>query len=127
MSEYTKLLRHPFWQRKKNLILERDKYQCQHCFEIFRNLQVHHLWYGPPGSMPWEVPDEALITLCDVCHEKEEFIKWIRKTIEFRLFDCRFNSIEIAEVRELIVVRVKANKHVQSVRQYMYDIKRLIV
>jgi hypothetical protein len=126
MSDYSKLLRHPFWQRKKNAILERDNYQCRHCFEMLQNLQVHHLYYGPAGSMPWEVPDDALITLCELCHEKEEFIKWLRNTIEYSLFESRFSSADIAEIRELIIKRVKENKHAKSVRQYMKDLKILI-
>lgn len=126
MTQYSRLLRHPFWQRKKNSILERDNYQCRHCFETLQNLQVHHLWYGEPGSAPWEVPDEALITLCYLCHEKEEFIKWVRKTIEYSLFESRFNSADIVEIRELIIRRVQENKHRDSVRRYMQDLKVLI-
>lgn len=124
-NQYTKLLRHPFWQRKKNAILERDNYQCQHCFEMLQNLQVHHLWYKPDG-MPWDVPDEALITLCDLCHEKEEFIKWLLKTIEYSLFESRFTSADIVEIRDLIIRRIKDNKHRDSVRRYMQDLKILI-
>lgn len=126
MTQYSRLLRHPFWQRKKNSILERDNYQCRHCFETLQNLQVHHLWYGEQGSNPWDVPDEALITLCDLCHEKEEFFKWLLKNIEYNLFENRFSSSDIAEVREMVIRRVTENKHRVSVRRYMQDLKNII-
>lgn len=76
--------------------------------------------------MPWDVPDEALITLCDLCHEKEEFIKWLLKTIEYSLFESRFTSADIVEIRDLIIRRIKDNKHRDSVRRYMQDLKILI-
>lgn len=33
-------------------------------------LHVHHTYYREPRINPWEYPDDALITLCWVCHEK---------------------------------------------------------
>ena len=35
-------------------------------------LHVHHFAYPPYGREPWEVPNSALITFCDACHENEE-------------------------------------------------------
>lgn len=34
-----------------------------------RNLHVHHTYYQE-GKLPWEYLDEALITLCWICHEE---------------------------------------------------------
>lgn len=36
---------------------------------VFRGLHVHHNYYQK-GRLPWEYPDEALITLCWYCHEE---------------------------------------------------------
>ena len=62
---YQKMLNDPRWVRKRGRILARDNYTCQECGGTHR-LQVHHKYYD---GRPWEVPDSALITLCDICHE----------------------------------------------------------
>src|SRR5690349_18394749 len=126
MSDYTNLLRHPLWQKKRLYIFQRDNFQCQKCFDIFSNLQVHHKYYKP-DTFPWDYPDDCFVTVCDLCHEKEEFIKWILKNIEYNLFEQKFNSSDIVEIRQLIIRRVVNNKHRDSVRQYMSDLKNLIV
>lgn len=33
-----------------------------------KNLHIHHKYYQK-GKLPWEYPDEALVTLCWSCHE----------------------------------------------------------
>lgn len=67
---YLQKLRDPRWQKKKNGILIRDDYTCQHCHATDKNLQVHHLAYGKDG--PWDVEDLELLTLCEDCHSKVE-------------------------------------------------------
>lgn len=68
-QEYQKALKSPKWLAKRNKIKKRDKYKCTKC-GCKDNLHVHHTYYLP-NKMPWEVPDECLVTLCKVCHEKE--------------------------------------------------------
>ena len=34
-----------------------------------KQIEVHHLKYLPK-SLPWEYPDELLMTLCWICHDK---------------------------------------------------------
>lgn len=46
--------------------MERDRWQCVECEEKNETLHVHHLFYG---QEPWIVPDWALVTLCEGCHE----------------------------------------------------------
>lgn len=61
------------WQERKNFILLRDNHKCQHpkCkSRKHTSVQVHHIYYMP-GRMPWEYPDEMLLTLCKYCHETE--------------------------------------------------------
>ena len=62
---YARMLNDPRWARKRGHILARDNYTCRECGGTHR-LEVHHKWYD---GKPWEVPDSALITLCDICHE----------------------------------------------------------
>ena len=73
MSTYRDMLLDRRWQIKKNKILERDNYKCKshNCkSDETVQLQVHHLDYI--GNLaPWDYPDDMLITLCKLCHEKE--------------------------------------------------------
>jgi len=125
MSEYSELLRNPFWQKRRNEILERDQYTCQCCNDQLTNLQVHHKYYIS-GKMPWEYPDEALITVCELCHEKEEFIKWLNKSIALSLQSIGFLRNDIIDVYRVIRSRVVENKHAESCRRYMIDVKKLL-
>ncbi len=65
---YQELLRLPKWQKKRLEIFNRDEWKCTRCGSPDDILVVHHLWYPPHGKMPWEVPSEALQTLCERCH-----------------------------------------------------------
>lgn len=66
---YSDKLKHPLWQRKRLEILNRDNWQCRTCGEINSPLQIHHRYYSK--GHPWEIENEALITLCDGCHSGE--------------------------------------------------------
>ncbi len=70
MSTYAAKLRDPRWQRKRLMILERDGWACQSCFDKEKTLHVHHLYYER-GNNPWDYPDSALLTLCEDCHAAE--------------------------------------------------------
>lgn len=65
---YLAKLRDPRWQRKRLEIMNRDGFSCQSCFDTESTLSVHHRFYDR-GKDPWEYPDEALVTLCQECHE----------------------------------------------------------
>ena len=67
MSNYSELLKHPKWQKKRLKILERDKFQCRSCEQTDKTLHVHHLYYDYKLK-PWEYEDEDLMTLCEYCH-----------------------------------------------------------
>lgn len=74
------------WQMRRNKILERDNYTCQHpnCKQPpTTNLQVHHIFYMTFEVAAWEYDDTMLISLCEVCHSAEK----TRPTIELRLFN----------------------------------------
>ena len=68
-EEYKELLKSPEWLDKRDSIKNRDGNKCVKCGSK-KQLEVHHTYYLS-GKMPWEVPDECLITLCRVCHRKE--------------------------------------------------------
>jgi hypothetical protein len=69
-SDYAKKLLDPRWQKKRLGILNRDEWACRICNDKTKTLHVHHRVYI--GSKePWEVPDSALVTLCEDCHRDE--------------------------------------------------------
>lgn len=68
---YKEKLLDPRWQQKKNKILERDNYTCQHCGDTKTTLHVHHFYYINGGD-PWDVDDTGLNTYCECCHSLEE-------------------------------------------------------
>lgn len=80
-EEYRKALKTKEWGYKRKAILKRDMYACTKCYSK-ENLHVHHTYYLE-GKMPWEVPNDCLITLCKTCHEKEHegrsILSFVRK------------------------------------------------
>ena len=88
ITGYNALLLTSQWKRKRNIILIRDNNQCQYCGSHY-NLQVHHKYYSkyPNGKkvVPWNYPDDALITLCDNCHKKVHKHKKIK--VYYRKYD----------------------------------------
>lgn len=103
MSNYRELLKDPRWQKKRLYVLERDGWQCQFCPDKESTLHVHHLKYFP--GMPWDCPDEYLITLCESCHESEEEMKGV-------------DLYELAGGSGL--TRIHMNILLEHIRYYMY-------
>lgn len=83
-STYGQKLLDPRWQKRRLEILERDGWKCQEpdCGDKTATLHVHHRWYEP-GADPWDAGDDALVTLCESCHEAERG----RRGIEDALLD----------------------------------------
>ena len=76
MASYKKMWKRPEWQKKRLVILERDKFTCQHCASKEDTLNIHHTFYDfVEYKNPWDYPDDTLITLCENCH-KEEHSRW---------------------------------------------------
>lgn len=71
MSDYSKKLKSPLWQKKRLEILNRDNFTCQLCTDVETELQVHHKKYN---GEPHEAPNEDLLTLCKHCHETETLL-----------------------------------------------------
>lgn len=92
--EYSEKLKDPRWQKKKNGILERDKYTCQICYSVEKQLQVHHKYYLPDKE-PWDYAEEVLVTLCVDCHKKEGIaVKRFREAIK-ELLEAGFTHAEL--------------------------------
>jgi hypothetical protein len=122
--EYIDLLRHPKWQKKRLEIFNRDSFKCRRCDDTESNLQVHHLYYNF-DLQPWEYPDTALITLCELCHKKAEFMKWVVRYGAIELRKLKFAEGDIEEIKELVFRNLGFNHHKESAERYMEDIKAL--
>lgn len=70
MGSYSEKLKNPKWQKRRLEIFERDDWMCQLCGNKQETLNVHHKYYEK-GKDPWEYEDDALVTLCEYCHEME--------------------------------------------------------
>jgi len=69
------------WQLKRQLILERDNFECQMCMNR-ENLVVHHKKYLS-GLMAWQYEDRFLITICKDCHDSHHYAKKIDHGIKY--------------------------------------------
>lgn len=69
-SAYADKLKDPRWQRLRLQVFERDQWGCVYCRRKDRTLHAHHLWYDR-GRQPWEYPPWRIVTVCDVCHDRE--------------------------------------------------------
>lgn len=77
-KDYSSLLKEDEWKKRRLEIIKRDFYKCVDCGSIDVLHHVHHQYYIK-DSLPWQVPDSCLVTLCKKCHDKrhnEEEIPW---------------------------------------------------
>lgn len=89
------------WYETSKRIKARDHNTCQMCGRNDRPLSVHHRYYGKNGSL--KVPDDALITLCDSCHEQETYDKGglyehVKRLIDF----CNENKLSMCFADSLL-------------------------
>ena len=73
-GSYKGLLLTKEWKAKRKEILQRDNLRCR-CCKKETDLQVHHRQYHYSLVLrkfrkPWEYPNELLITLCELCHQR---------------------------------------------------------
>lgn len=97
---YLEKLRDSRWQKKRLKIFERDGWQCRRCSsgeEQSVTLHVHHLWYEE--GEPWEVEENALMTLCAGCHEDETATRREEEqSLLAILRECRILSSQVQEL-----------------------------
>ena len=73
-GSYGELLFRPEWRARREEILQRDNHSCVVCSGS-DGLQVHHRQYHfvvrqNQFKLPWDYPDNLLITLCNSCHNR---------------------------------------------------------
>ncbi len=73
-GSYGALVLHPNWKAKRKEILERDSYKCRICNSA-EELHIHHRQYHfikatKQFKVPWDYPENLLITLCSKCHNR---------------------------------------------------------
>lgn len=76
-------------------IFSRDEWACKKCGDAQSTLHVHHNYYRR-GLDPWEYPPEALVTLCESCHELETELAKTRNLLE-RLAPTQLNEPDLEE------------------------------
>lgn len=96
---YKEQIKHPYWQKKRLEILQRDGWKCISCKNEVNNLQVHHLYYTS-GAMIWEYDDEALVTICEKCHE--HYHDYMQKSIALISLTCFLSGISLIDLDEYL-------------------------
>ena len=86
---YSEKLKDPRWQKKRLEIFQRDNFTCQKCGSTDKTLVVHHFKYT---GEPWDVENENLITVCEICHNVIEGIKDCVDTKSESLKIVNYNS-----------------------------------
>lgn len=92
---YNNLLNCFEWQFKRFKILVRDNYTCEDCKKISDRLHVHHKFYLK-DSLPWEIEDSELVSLCRSCHsnrhENETINIYEKVGNQLKLTNYRYNT-----------------------------------
>lgn len=86
LINYSALLNCFEWKYKRLRIIYRDYGICQICRKYSLNNHVHHTYYIK-DKLPWEIDDDALLTLCQNCHIK------IHQTTEIKVYKLNYNGI----------------------------------
>ena len=112
-EEYLKKFKDPRWQKMRLEVMNRDEFACQRCFDSESTLNVHHRYYLA-NKDPWEYPLEALVTLCEDCHEQETenrsdderaVIRALRKhflSAEIINLALAFESMQLTHIPEVV-------------------------
>lgn len=123
MSSYSEKLKHPKWQKKRLEILNRDKFTCQSCKAEDKTLHIHHFQYD--NVEPWEYENYKLITLCEKCHEHEEFLKnFTGGAYEF-LASIGFLRNDLALIVQMISTKADKMNDIEM-REYFNKVKQAI-
>jgi len=117
-SAYSQKLRNPLWEQKRIEILTRDLYTCVHCRRSDETLHVHHLYYLPDHE-PWQYENNALITLCEVCHIKEHMHKVGYKESLPELLEAGF-SYELLNQIHFAMLYAANLKEPTSIASHLY-------
>jgi hypothetical protein len=71
LSPYPELLLTVEWDEKRRSVLSRDGHKCRKCScsGAEYRLEVHHEHYIL-DRVPWNYPEELLVTMCQSCHQR---------------------------------------------------------
>lgn len=98
-ASYAEKLRDPRWQKKRLLVMERDAWCCQSCYDPETTLHVHHRIYLA-NTDPWEYPDSLLVTLCEDCHKFEhDNVKDEERGLLLELYRQEFLVSELCDLK----------------------------
>lgn len=98
INYYSGKLKHPKWQRKRLEIMQRDDFTCQMCKDTETTLHVHHLEYS--DGEPWEIENDKLVTLCEICHEIiEDYVKSVIEPARIKP-----ENIELSKIDENCII-----------------------
>lgn len=126
-EEYQEALKSSMWISKATTIKKRDNHRCVKCC-CKDSLEVHHKYYLK-DRMPWQVPDNCLVTLCRKCHQKEHEGKTISSF--FRQKPPKEKIVKNIEIKEkkkkLQLYKFIAiySKTIQQVYSKLFCIKKL--
>lgn len=70
-EQYAELLKDPRWQRIRLEVFQRDNFTCQVCQSTSNTLHAHHVYYLDETEGPWDYPHQAILTVCEDCHQDE--------------------------------------------------------
>lgn len=85
LINYSALLNCFEWKYKRLRIIYRDFGRCKICRKYSLNNHVHHTYYIK-DKLPWEINDDALLTLCQNCHID------IHQTTEIKVYKINFKG-----------------------------------
>jgi hypothetical protein len=110
MSNYSRKLSSPLWQKKRLEVLNRDDFTCKICGDKETELHVHHLKYK---GEPHEADLIDLQTLCSHCHYIEEICKSAKISLSYVI---KNNGILIAKVStgKMLLFSIDNNKDIIS-------------
>ena len=115
MSQYSELLKHPLWQKKRLEVLSRADFACEECGDKDSTLHVHHSVYLK-GRRPWEYEDRFLQCLCEKCHFEVT-------TIDSHFMQEYYSGLSISEKRRLVgyIRALDVDKHHYDYYPATYD------
>lgn len=70
---YSEKLKDPRWQKLRLQVFERDKWTCRDCGANDKPLHAHHTYYDK-GADPWDYNENAIMCLCENCHQIRHMI-----------------------------------------------------
>lgn len=118
-SEYAEKFKDPRWQKKRLEILKRDEWMCDVCGDASSTLHVHHRYYKAWGTDPWDYPDEALQTLCELCHESETTGRPEAEAELLRVTRQHFTYSDVAELARTLAMAFELHPQDQPAVQIM--------